>query len=139
MRPVEALALLKRGWAEQNEADRRLDVGVAEWVQAAAQELVDGRAPAPELGSVSRWIAARADELQGGLGPPIEAEIHVDLGHDPAHAVRLALQIAAATAGDAGALQLDLGPRCPRVLDAIVDETGLPFRAAAAPPGTDPR
>lgn len=139
MRPVQALALLKRGWAEQNEADRRLDVGVAEWVQAAAQELVDGRAPLPPLDAVSQWIAARADELQGGLGPPIGAGLHVDLGHDPAHALRLALQIAAAASGDAAALQLDLGPACPRVLEAIVDETGLPFRVAPAPPGAGPR
>ncbi len=134
-----ALGLIKRSAAEENEAGERLDTMRAEWICAAAQEVMDGSLDADfpldifQTGSgtsthmnVNEVISNRAIELMGGeLGSrdPVHPNDHVNLGQSSNDVIPSALHIAVATA-----IHQDLLPALASLRAALAD------RAAAFAP-----
>ena len=111
---LEALGLVKRACAMANEDLGLLPVHLAEWIAAAAQEVVDGRWDAHfpldvyQTGSgtstnmnANEVIASRSNELMGGnLGDtvPVHPNDHVNLGQSSNDVIPTVLHVAAATA-----------------------------------------
>ena len=113
---LEALGVVKRACAMANEELGLLPVDKAEWIAAAAQEVVDGRwddhfpLDVFQTGSgtstnmnANEVIASRANELMGGnLGDlaPVHPNDHVNLGQSSNDVIPTTLHVAAAVAID---------------------------------------
>ena len=111
-----ALGLVKRSCCEANEELELLDVARAEWIGAAAQELMDGRLDEHfpldifQTGSgtstnmnANEVISNRAIEMMGGeLGSkdPVHPNDHVNLGQSSNDVIPTTIHVAGATAID---------------------------------------
>ena len=127
---IWALGLVKRSVAEANEELELLDVGRAEWIATAAQEVMDGRYDAQfvvdifQTGSgtstnmnANEVISNRGIEMMGGergSRDPIHPNDHVNMGQSSNDVIPTALHIAAAVA-----LDQDLRPALTRLLGAL--------------------
>jgi len=127
---IWALGLVKRSCCETNEVLELLDVGRAEWIAAAAQEVMDGRLDEHfvvdifQTGSgtstnmnANEVIANRAIEMMGGqLGSkdPVHPNDHVNLGQSSNDVIPTAIHVAAAVA-----IQEDLLPALQRLHTAL--------------------
>ena len=127
---IWALGLVKRSVAEANEELELLDVGRAEWIATAAQEVMDGRHDAEfvvdvfQTGSgtsthmnANEVISNRAIEMMGGergSRDPIHPNDHVNMGQSSNDVMPSALHIAAAVGIDQ-----DLRPALTRLLGAL--------------------
>jgi fumarate hydratase class II len=111
---IQALGLIKRACAQANEELGLLPVDRAEWIAAAAQEVIDGRWDAHfpvdvfQTGSATSTnmnanevIANRAIELMGGeIGTktPVHPNDHVNRGQSSNDVIPTALHVAGALA-----------------------------------------
>jgi len=150
---IWALGLVKRSVAEANEELELLDVGRAEWIATAAQEVMDGRHDGEfvldvfQTGSgtstnmnANEVISNRGIEMMGGergSRDPIHPNDHVNMGQSSNDVIPTALHIAAAVAIDRDllpALTLLLGAldRKARAFDDIV-KTGRTHLMDATP------
>jgi len=127
---IWALGLVKRSVAEANEELELLDVGRAEWIATAAQEVMDGRHDEEfvvdvfQTGSgtstnmnANEVISNRGIEMMGGergSRDPIHPNDHVNMGQSSNDVIPSALHIAAAVAIDR-----DLLPALTRLLGAL--------------------
>jgi fumarate hydratase class II len=111
---LEALGTVKRACAQANEELGLLDVGRAEWIAAAAQEVIDGRwddqfpLDVFQTGSgtstnmnANEVIANRAIELMGGTRgsrDPVHPNDHVNLGQSSNDVIPTTIHVAGAVA-----------------------------------------
>lgn len=127
---IWAMGLVKRSVAEANEELELIDVGRAEWIATAAQEVMDGRfndefvVDIFQTGSgtstnmnANEVISNRGIEMMGGergSRDPIHPNDHVNMGQSSNDVIPTALHIAAAVAIDQ-----DLRPALTRLLGAL--------------------
>jgi fumarate hydratase, class II len=127
---IWAMGLVKRSVAEANEELELIDVGRAEWIATAAQEVMDGRFDAEfvvdifQTGSgtstnmnANEVISNRGIEMMGGergSRDPIHPNDHVNMGQSSNDVIPTALHIAAAVA-----INQDLRPALTRLLGAL--------------------
>jgi fumarate hydratase class II len=111
---IRALGIVKKACCEANEELERLDGARAEWIAAAAQEVIDGRLDEHfpidifQTGSgtssnmnANEVISNRAIELMGGkLGSkdPVHPNDHVNMGQSSNDVIPTAIHVAGATA-----------------------------------------
>lgn len=134
-----ALALIKRSCAEANEQLGLLDTARAEWIVAAAQEVMDGRHDDQfpldvfQTGSgtatnmnMNEVLSNRAIEMMGGQPgskDPVHPNDHVNLGQSSNDTIPTALHVAGAVA-----LDEELLPAL-RTLRAATEERAATFGA----------
>jgi fumarate hydratase class II len=127
---IWALGLVKRSVAEANEELELIDVGRAEWIATAAQEVMDGRHDGEfvldifQTGSgtstnmnANEVISNRGIEMMGGergSRDPIHPNDHVNMGQSSNDVIPTALHIAAAVSIDQ-----DLLPALTRLLGSL--------------------
>ena len=127
---IWALGLVKRSVAEANEELELIDVGRAEWIATAAQEVMDGRHDAEfvvdifQTGSgtstnmnANEVISNRGIEMMGGergSRDPIHPNDHVNMGQSSNDVIPTALHIAAAVS-----IERDLLPALTRLLGSL--------------------
>lgn len=127
---IWALGLVKRSVAEANEELELIDVGRAEWIATAAQEVMDGRHDGEfvldifQTGSgtstnmnANEVISNRGIEMMGGergSKDPIHPNDHVNMGQSSNDVIPTALHIAAAVSIDQ-----DLLPALTRLLGSL--------------------
>ncbi len=111
---LEALGVVKRACVQANEELGLIDVGRAEWIAAAAQEVIDGRwddqfpLDVYQTGSgtstnmnANEVIANRAIELMGGTRgtrDPVHPNDHVNLGQSSNDVIPTVIHVAGAVA-----------------------------------------
>jgi len=127
---IHALGLIKKSAAEANEDLGLLDVAKAEWIVAAALEVMDGQMDADfpldiyQTGSgtstnmnTNEVISNRACELMGGergSKDPVHPNDHVNMGQSSNDVIPTAIHIAGAVA-----IQEDLIPALTHLRDAL--------------------
>ncbi|MEC7949488.1 MAG: class II fumarate hydratase [Myxococcota bacterium] len=127
---IWALGLVKRSVAEANEELLLIDVGRAEWIATAAQEVMDGRFDDEfvvdifQTGSgtstnmnANEVISNRGIEMMGGergSRDPIHPNDHVNMGQSSNDVIPTALHISAAVA-----IKEELLPALTRLLGAL--------------------
>jgi len=111
---IRSIGVVKKACCEANEDLGRIDVGMAEWIQAAAQEVMDNHLDEHfpidvfQTGSgtstnmnANEVISNRAIELMGGkLGSkdPVHPNDHVNMGQSSNDVIPTTIHVAGATA-----------------------------------------
>ncbi len=127
---IAALGIVKKGCCWANEELGRLDTGLAEWIAAAAQEVIDGKLDDQfpidifQTGSgtssnmnANEVISNRAIDLMGGVigsKSPVHPNDHVNMGQSSNDVIPTAIHVAGATA-----LAEDLVPALQHLQEAL--------------------